>query len=349
MLNRAADPTTPDGRAASGSISARTSARCNASVPIENSLRRHRLVEQHRPGRDVIVPFDQRRPCPRARYEADVEVPNRGVNRTIMRIDEKRPGGIVGGKPGMAGEVNFTDMLGGEAGDIARRIEAVIGGGDIDVVDVEQEAATGAPGELFKKVDLRHLILCETKISRGVLDKDSSVECLLHLIDVGGNERQRLGRVGQRQQIVEIGRLVRGPGKMLGEQARLIAPDQRGKPAEMLAIKRLRTADREADSVERQRVVAPYAAQHVMWRPAGTHIVLRVHLEPADVGPVSENGVIVLMFQPDAGAKRDRRGDHRSAYDLAGASEPVRVEPSGSFTVIFSQVPLATNFQAFWS
>ena len=58
-----------------------------------------------------------------------------------------------------------------------------------------------------------------------------------------------------------------------------------------------------------------------------------------------------------ASPNKDRSGMARSgsarrscpAYDLAGTSEPVLVEPSGSSTVIFSQVPLATYFQAFLS
>src|SRR5262245_36096854 len=121
-LNRSGDPIRPGGNAAPWSVNARANARCSASTSIENALCSLRLAEEHRPGRDVVVPFDEDRPCSCALHEALAERPNLGVNGTIMRIDEQRRGWIIGGKPGVARKVNLADMLDRKVLDIGVRI-----------------------------------------------------------------------------------------------------------------------------------------------------------------------------------------------------------------------------------
>ena len=69
-------------------------------------------------------------------------------------------------------------------------------------------------------------------------------EPVLHLVDMLADARQRLLRVGQRQEIVEIDAVVARPGEMLREERGLVALDQRFEPAKMRPIERARAPDR---------------------------------------------------------------------------------------------------------
>ncbi len=128
-----------------------------------------------------------------------------------------------------------------------------------------------------------------------------------------GDARQRLLRVGNWQEVVQIGRVVRRPGEVLGEETRLVALVQMLQPQEMIAVERPVGADREPDAVQRQRVALADRGQVAMRRPAGAHVVLRVHLEEAEVGAALEDVAIVLRLQPHARARRDRHFSHLSS------------------------------------
>ena len=60
-----------------------------------------------------------------------------------MGVDQERRVEIVAVLE-MAAEMDLADMLHGECVEIGHGLAAVIDGGDVDVVDVEQEAAAGA-------------------------------------------------------------------------------------------------------------------------------------------------------------------------------------------------------------
>lgn len=52
----------------------------------------------------------------------------------------------------MAGEMDFSDPIAWHRVDIAQRVEAMIGGGDIDVVHIKQYRAAATPRELGEKI-----------------------------------------------------------------------------------------------------------------------------------------------------------------------------------------------------
>jgi hypothetical protein len=63
----------------------------------------------------------------------------------------------------------------------------VIDGGHIDVIDVEQEPATGTVHDLAQELDLAHGRVLEGDIGRGILEQHLTLECFLHLVDVVGH------------------------------------------------------------------------------------------------------------------------------------------------------------------
>ena len=82
----------------------------------------------------------------------------------------------------------------------------------------------------------------------------------------------------------------------------------------MRVVERIGRADRQADAVQAQGVVAAGAAQDVQRQAAAAEVVLGVDLDEADVGVALEELAAVLGAQADAGAQRER-GPRRAVRD----------------------------------
>src|ERR1700720_4248096 len=119
-------------------------------MAIDDRLRSVRLRFEPGPVRKVAVPFDERRDGS-ALADDDVEKLPHGVSdRTVMAINEQKLALVIR-LLGMAGEVDLTDVLKRKIGEIVERGKAMVGGRNEHVVDVEQQAAPGAPNQLRNK------------------------------------------------------------------------------------------------------------------------------------------------------------------------------------------------------
>jgi hypothetical protein len=76
----------------------------------------------------------------------------------------------------------------------------------------------------------------------------------------------------------------------------------------MITVERLHRADRQADTVERQGIALAQGGKLRMRRPAGAHVILRVHLEEADWLRLDENGAKMHRLEADASTRRKFRG-----------------------------------------
>ncbi len=93
------------------------------------------------------------------------------------------------------------------------------------------------------------------EIGGGIFEQHAPLQHRLDQIDMLDDPRQRLIRIGQRQQVVVKSRLVARPGEMLGKAFRLVARADHAHPLQMLAVEGLAPADGEADAVDRQGVI----------------------------------------------------------------------------------------------
>ena len=84
------------------------------------------------------------------------------------------------------------------------RVEVVVEGADIDVVDVEQDLAVGAPRQLGDELPFGQLGGGVGDVARDVLEHQAAAEPVLHLHHPLGDVVQRLLGVGQRQQVVHV-------------------------------------------------------------------------------------------------------------------------------------------------
>ena len=105
---------------------------------------------------------------------------------------------------GVTGEMDLLNKCGGHGGDIGVRIEAVILRADVDIVDVEQDAAAAALCNGDEKIPFAHRRIDELQIARYILDENLPLQAILHAADARSRLLQRFGGIGQGQQVVEV-------------------------------------------------------------------------------------------------------------------------------------------------
>src|SRR5581483_819774 len=137
-----------------------------------------------------------------------------------------------------------------------------------------------------------------------------------------------------------------GPAQMFGDEAGFDELHQPLQPPQMLAIERIRRAERKPDAVQADGIELPRLFQITQRRTAGAEVILAVDFEPADIRPAFDHVAIMGRAQPDPGSRRDRSCDssgcgcRQRRYFLAACSEP---------PTIFSQVPFGTEIHALLS
>lgn len=101
---------------------------------------------------------------------------------------------------------------------------------------------------------------------------------------------------------------------MIGDECRLELVDQLAQALQVAVAERIGRADREADAVQAERVLAAGAAQEAERQAAAPEVVLGMDLDEADVGLGLEELAAVLGPEADAGGERQRgaRGAVRS-------------------------------------
>src|SRR5579883_2003463 len=236
---------------ASPSRSARRKSRCNSSNGsidrshgLSNALGLLRLVQKDRKFGDLLVPFNETGDSTEARDGPTVEIPHRWRHGRAVVIDEK--GSVVTPIDEMPGEVNLGDAIGRERIEIRGGVEAEIGAGNVDVVDVTEETAAGPPHELGQEFRLGNRRMAEPQIGGWILHKDRPAEDVLHMPDVAGDDIERLLGVRQRQEIVEVAAVDDAPGEMLGDEKRLRAPNQAAQALQVLGIDPVSAAKRRS-------------------------------------------------------------------------------------------------------
>src|SRR4051794_16946197 len=98
---------------------------------------------------------------------------------------------------------------------------------------------------------------------------------------------------------------------MLGYHCRLIACHQTAEARQVRLVERLRSADRHADAVQRQRMIAADRFQRAVRRSARAHVVFGMDLEEAGLRTAGEDRVemFVLEAGPGDAAEWNRKAE----------------------------------------
>src|SRR6185436_2937161 len=182
---------------------------CNSAssriLALRNACRHGRFVQQHFKRRKVSVPFDECRHRTQTTARCDVKIPDLGRDTRTVIVNQKVSSG------GMSGKMNLAHRVRRNCVQCVRGIETMIHRIYIQVVDVEQNAATAAVGNLCQEVELRDFGRAELQVTRHVLDKDPPLQDFLHLGDMRNDLIACSARIRQWQQIVEMAWTERAP------------------------------------------------------------------------------------------------------------------------------------------
>src|SRR5438093_11909181 len=162
-----------------------------------------RLLEQHRHGRHVGVPIDQRRHPAEERERLGIESPHVRCDARAVIVDEERSG-VVEPPEGMTGEMDLAHCFRRQRCEIRRSPPAVVARADVKVVHIAQNAAAGSLCDLSKEFPFRDDRVPELQIRGRILDEDPAVQMILNLRDVPADDPERLFGQRQRQEIGEV-------------------------------------------------------------------------------------------------------------------------------------------------
>src|SRR5215467_6991179 len=112
----------------------------------EKTARFERFVMDFAEAGNAVVPLEQSRRVAHTLNRPVVESPHRIDHRMIVCVEN------IFFVFGVAGDVNLRDPLGGHTVDVRERIETVVLRGDVNIVDVKQNAAVGALDDFVEKL-----------------------------------------------------------------------------------------------------------------------------------------------------------------------------------------------------
>ena len=182
------------------------------------------FFQQRIEGRQVRVPLDEGRDRPPAGDDLPVQRPHFLPHRrsVVVHPDDM----TVRVVHRVTGEVNLPDRLQRERVEPGKGIEAVVARAHEEVVQVEQESAAGAPGQLGEELGLGDLLVLEAEIGGRVLDEHAPTEMILGPGHVVGHHAERFAGHRHRQQVGEETVADPAPGKVFRDQEGLEALDE---------------------------------------------------------------------------------------------------------------------------
>ena len=80
----------------------------------------------------------------------------------------------------VSGKVYLLHAFGGNGVEILERVELMVDRAHVDVVDIEQDQAIGAPGDLAEELPFGEVRIAERHVARDILQQDSATEEVLH-------------------------------------------------------------------------------------------------------------------------------------------------------------------------
>src|SRR6266404_4577477 len=125
---------------------------------------------QHVEIRQVRIPFDQRRDIAEAPQGRSIEVPYRIADRRTVRIDEQLLSVQIDAAE--SGKMKLLDDASRNALQVLATVEFVVVRGDVDVIEIQQNAAARFGGNAGDEFPLRYRRCGELQIARHIFEQD---------------------------------------------------------------------------------------------------------------------------------------------------------------------------------
>jgi len=136
--------------------------------------------------RNLRVPLEQDRCARRSLVGAFGQCPYRIDDWTDVRIDD------VGAMVGVTGDVHLHDAIEGNRRQILERIESVVLGAHVNIVDVEEKATARFLGEPCEKGPLAHRASGKLQVGRRIFEQERRFQIILHRAHARGRVAERL-------------------------------------------------------------------------------------------------------------------------------------------------------------
>ena len=171
---------------------------------------------------------------------------------------------------------------------------------DVDVVDIEQDAAVRPPGHRAEKFPLAHSGFAERYVRGDVLEQDLSAQRLLHTLDALDDMGEGLFGERQRPEVVRVTAAVTAPAEVVGNDRGLDAIDQCAQRRKIGPVERVGGPDGKRNSVQRDRHLAPHFFEDRDGPAPRSEIVLADRLHPVDRWLPGEHRAEMAGAKPDA-------------------------------------------------
>ncbi len=202
----------------------------------------------------------------------------------------------------VAGNVNLCDAMRGHRVDVGKRVETVVLRRDINIVDVEQNAAVGAFDDFGQELPLRHFGDVKLGVAGDVFDDHRHFREVLHLANLLRRHLDCFPGVRHGQQVVGVAAIHRAPAKMVAEPRSFGAARELLEPLQVLTAERIGRAEIHRHAVLHDFVLFENLVEHFERTAAIDHIVFRDDLEPVDDRVTAEDVLVVGNAQTDADA-----------------------------------------------
>jgi hypothetical protein len=244
-------------------------------------------------GGDVVVPLEEGCGGADALDGSGVEMPYGVEHGMIVGVED------IFFELRVSGDVDLRDAFGGDAVDVVEGVEAVVLRGDVDVVDVEQDAAVCGLDDFIEELPLGHLGLVKLGVAADVFDGDGDLEEVLDLADTGGCGLDRFEGVGHGEEVVGVTSVDATPAEVIGEPGSFGAAGEGLEALEMFAVGWLDGAEVHGDAVLDDAVTFEDLIEDLERAAAVDHVVFGDDLEPVDDGLFGEDVVVVRDAKAD--------------------------------------------------
>jgi hypothetical protein len=203
---------------------------------------------------------------------------------------------------GMAGNVNLGDAFGGDRVEVDVRVETVIFRGDVNVINVEKDAAIGALDDFVEKLPLGHLGGMKLDVAADVFDGDGDANSVANFANIASGPFDSFPSVGHGKEIVGEASIDAAPAEVIAQPGGSGAFDQSLELAEVVAIGAGGVAEVHGDAVLNDPILFEDLVKDVE-RPATVdHVVFRNDLEPIDARLLLQNMLVMRDAETDADA-----------------------------------------------
>src|SRR5258708_1891066 len=203
---------------------------------------------------------------------------------------------------GMAGDVNLRETFGGNAVNVIEGIKAVILRGDVNIVDVQEDAAISAFDDFVQEFPFGHFGDVKFGVAADVFDGNGNFQIVSDIANFLRGFFRRLESVRHRKQVVSVAAVNAAPAEVIGKPGSFGTFYQFLEAAQVLAVDTIRGTEVHGDAVLHHTILIDDLIEDVQRPAAIDHEVFGNDFEPVTDRFTGEDVIVMRGAQTDADA-----------------------------------------------